>query len=327
MAGFKHCQLQITSLVINLDCSELEQGDRKRAMSRLRVPPFESKKTDWTTMLVGFSAGCFMVLLMIIIASSIIMNTSRKIPQTSEEQHEAVSAESRHLYRSDWTVVTRLYRGPMLCIIMIFLLGINVRGWGAAGVNHKLIFELDPRHHSSHHDILGTAIILAVMWCISLVIFIFADYLSIPAFYSPLALIITYAVFLFNPVKVLKYEARSWMLNILARMILAPLPFVVFADFWVADQFNSIAPALKDLHYFVCFYTNNETTLDNGWDVAVDSGTCSESWRWLPYVLVSIPAYWRWSQCLRRYRDTRAAFPHLVNAGKYSSGIITNIIR
>lgn len=24
-------------------------------------------------------------------------------------------------------------------------------------------------------------------------------------------------------------------------------------------------------------------------------------------------------QCLRRYRDTREAFPHLVNAGKYST--------
>ena len=138
-------------------------------------------------------------------------------------------------------------------------------------MNHKLIFELDPRKHSSHHDILGTAIILAVMWSISLVIFIFADYLSIPAFYSPLGLIITYAVFLFNPLKVFKYEARSWILNTMARMVLAPLPFVVFADFWLADQFNSLAPALKDFHYFVCFYTNNQTTLGNRWDLAIDT--------------------------------------------------------
>ena len=80
------------------------------------------------------------------------------------------------------------------------------------------------------------------------------------------------------------------MLNIIGRLIIAPLPFVVFADFWVslylkvsifldahrlltqvADQFNSLAPALKDLHYFVCFYSNNQTTLGNGWDLAVDT--------------------------------------------------------
>ena len=34
---------------------------------------------------------------------------------------------ARSLYRSDWVVVTRLYRGPMLCILMIFMLGLNLR--------------------------------------------------------------------------------------------------------------------------------------------------------------------------------------------------------
>ena len=33
-----------------------------------------------------------------------------------------------------------------------------------------------------------------------------------------------------------------------------------------------------------------------------------------------LPAWFRFAQCLRRYRDTREAFPHLVNAGKYSTG-------
>lgn len=32
-----------------------------------------------------------------------------------------------------------------------------------------------------------------------------------------------------------------------------------------------------------------------------------------------IPAWIRFAQCLRRYRDTKEAFPHLVNAGKYST--------
>ena len=133
------------------------------------------------------------------------------------------NCSDRHLFRSDWRVVTRLYRGSMLCIIMVFLLGLNVRGWGAAGVNHKLIFELDPRNHSSHRDILGTSLLLAVLWAISLVIFIFADYLSIPAFYSPLLLMVTYALFLFNPFRVAKvgflfltlHDSQYLMLHIL----------------------------------------------------------------------------------------------------------------
>lgn len=28
-----------------------------------------------------------------------------------------------------------------------------------------------------------------------------------------------------------------------------------------------------------------------------------------------LPAYFRFAQCLRRYRDSKEAFPHLVNAG------------
>ena len=55
---------------------------------------------------------------------------------------------------------------------------------------------------------LSLALVLAVLWSLSLILFIFADYLSLPAFYSPLVLIITYAVFLLNPFKVLKVNNR-----------------------------------------------------------------------------------------------------------------------
>lgn len=36
-------------------------------------------------------------------------------------------------------------------------------------------------------------------------------------------------------------------------------------------------------------------------------------------VIQCLPAWFRFVQCLRRYRDTKRAFPHLVNAGKYST--------
>lgn len=32
-----------------------------------------------------------------------------------------------------------------------------------------------------------------------------------------------------------------------------------------------------------------------------------------------IPAWIRFGQCIRRYRDTGETFPHLANAGKYST--------
>ena len=38
-----------------------------------------------------------------------------------------------------------------------------------------------------------------------------------------------------------------------------------------------------------------------------------------------LPAWWRFAQCLRRYHDTKKAFPHLVNAGKYATGMFVTL--
>jgi len=38
-----------------------------------------------------------------------------------------------------------------------------------------------------------------------------------------------------------------------------------------------------------------------------------------------LPAWFRFAQCLRRYRDTKLVFPHIVNAGKYSTSFVTAI--
>jgi hypothetical protein len=38
--------------------------------------------------------------------------------------------------------------------------------------------------------------------------------------------------------------------------------------------------------------------------------------------LAALPPIWRFLQCIRRYRDTKNIFPHLVNCGKYSMTIM-----
>ena len=37
-------------------------------------------------------------------------------------------------------------------------------------------------------------------------------------------------------------------------MATAPFHHVAFADFWLADQMNSLALVLLDLQYVICFY-------------------------------------------------------------------------
>ena len=68
-------------------------------MSRLRVPPFESKKTDWTTLMVGFTAGCFLILILVIIASSMVMANSRIVPSTEHEIRDALAGSVGTIFK------------------------------------------------------------------------------------------------------------------------------------------------------------------------------------------------------------------------------------
>ena len=105
--------------------------------------------------------------------------------------------------------------------------------------------------------------VFSVIWTLSVLSFLYSDHLSIPAFVNPLALVIIMFLFMLNPTKTFRHEARFWMVRVLCRVVTAPLCYVGFADFWVADQLNSLAPALDDLYYLICFYSNHtKSTVD-----------------------------------------------------------------
>ena len=164
--------------------------------------------------------------------------------------------------RSDWPVVIRLFRGPLLIIILLFLLGINIYGWGAAGVNHVLIFELDPRNHLSYQHLMELGAILGVIWTLHLLLFLYSEFISIPAYASPLSLISIMILFFLNPTRSLMPDARFWLLKVFGRIAAAPFFYVGFADFWIADQLNSLATVFTDFHFAMCFYTSSNSTLN-----------------------------------------------------------------
>lgn len=119
--------------------------------------------------------------------------------------------------RDDWRVVFRLYRGPLLLVLFIFLMGINVYGWRSSGVNHVLIFELDPRNHLSEQHLMEMAAIFGVVWALSVLSFLYSNALSIPPYANPLALVVILLIFVLNPTKTFRHEARFWVLSVLVR--------------------------------------------------------------------------------------------------------------
>lgn len=114
----------------------------------------------------------------------------------------------------DLKVAFRLYRGPLLIIEFIFLIGVNIYGWRSSGVNHVLIFELDPRNHLSEQHLMELAAIFGVIWTLSILSFLYSAALSIPAYANPLTLTLIMLVFLLNPFHVLHHDARFWLLRI-----------------------------------------------------------------------------------------------------------------
>ena len=50
-----------------------------------------------------------------------------------------------------------------------------------------------------------------------------------------------------------------------------------------------------------------------------DYNKCVDKTWFIRPIVACIPAYMRFAQCLRRYRDTKETFPHLVNAMKYTT--------
>uniref|UniRef100_A0A8C1V2U7 Xenotropic and polytropic retrovirus receptor 1a n=1 Tax=Cyprinus carpio TaxID=7962 RepID=A0A8C1V2U7_CYPCA len=224
VAPFYTCK-KITQLISETEAlvtTELEGGDRQKAMKRLRVPPLGAAQPApaWTTFRVGISAD---------------------IPLLYDRTNI-------------WPLV-RIYRGGFLLIQFLFLLGINTYGWRQAGVNHVLIFELNPRNNLSHQHLFEIAGFLGVLWCLSILSCLFADYTWLPMQANPLILYGFMMLFLINPFKTAYYKSRFWLIKLLFRVFTTPFHRVEFADFWLADQLNSLVIVLSDLEYLVCYYS------------------------------------------------------------------------
>ncbi|KAM9480437.1 xenotropic and polytropic retrovirus receptor 1a isoform X1 [Oncorhynchus nerka] len=302
VAPFYTCK-KITQLISETEAvvtTELEGGDRQKAMKRLRVPPLGAAQPAlaWTTFRVGLYCGVFIVLSISFILSGAVLIR----------------------YENVWPLV-RIYRGGFLLIEFLFLLGINTYGWRQAGVNHVLIFELNPRSNLSHQHLFEIAGFLGVLWCMSILSCLYSEYTMLPMQVNPLILYGFMLLFLINPFKTGYYKSRFWLLKLLFRVFTAPFHRVEFADFWLADQLNSLVIVLMDLEYLICFYSFELKWTDRKGLLPMFNSdyTCHSYSYGLRAIIQCLPAWFRFVQCLRRYRDTKRAFPHLVNAGKYST--------
>ena len=81
---------------------------------------------------------------------------------------------------------------------------------------------------------------------------------------------------------------------------------------------------MNELFFFLVFELCCRDWKEMVWDAFVyvpfsGEPVCTKNIYGIRAVVACLPAWFRFAQCLRRYRDTKLMFPHVVNAGKYST--------
>lgn len=283
--------------------NDLEDGDRSKAMKRLRVPPLTEyqRYPRWTVFRVGFFTGMYFISLIAILLAIFLLDVN-----------------------VDPWLVLDLYRPGLVLYMFLFFIGINTWGWRSAGVNHVLIFEIDPRKHLSAYHLFELASISAILWAVSGILLIVGHLATVPepglpVYISPGVLYGIYFTFLLNPFPIFYHKARFWLLKRLWRLFACGFYPVQFADFWLADQLTSLGSLFLDFEFLICYYAFDGSIWDGWRDSDRTARVCGSYAYGIRAVLACYPAWIRFIQCLRRFYDSRKWFPHFVNAGKYST--------
>ncbi|KAL2092335.1 hypothetical protein ACEWY4_012133 [Coilia grayii] len=293
----------------------LEGEDRQRALHSLRVPQrgLQQSEQKWIMFRNGVICGLLITLLMLIFITGknrmplralFVLLFLFLITVVQEAEWERIGP------------LLRAHRGSFLLLEFLLLLGASMHLWHCAGVNHVLIFQLDPRDHLSHQHLFQVAGALGVCWCCSLLACLCPPFVTMPPLLPPVLLHCLFLLLLLNPTPTCYPTARRWLRALLLRVVTAPLWPVAFADCWLSDQLNSLSPLFLDLWHLLCSYGNAGTETPDY--LPADQAGCGHSSLAVTCLIQCLPPWLRLVQCFRQFWDSGDVI-HLFNAGKYST--------
>eukprot|EP00826_Nyctotherus_ovalis_P020850 TRINITY_DN1661_c0_g1_i4.p1 TRINITY_DN1661_c0_g1~~TRINITY_DN1661_c0_g1_i4.p1 ORF type:complete len:407 (+),score=83.12 TRINITY_DN1661_c0_g1_i4:871-2091(+) len=214
-----------------------------------------------------------------------------------------------------------VFRYTLIFDLCLFGVSVVVKFFRRYAVNYIYIFELDPNYRIREAQINRVALLILYIWlfCFFLQILAFKyNFISTHSSVFTYSLFIILTVIYISPFRFTYRGARVEMLRTMWHIMISPLSEVRFKDFFLADIFCSLVKPFQDLTTTLCLFTSS------AW-IRNTSPQCS----WLKSGLIItslLPFHWRFMQCLRKYYDTGDKFPHLVNAGKYMSTLVTMTI-
>ncbi|KAL0943389.1 SYG1-like protein [Colletotrichum truncatum] len=214
--------------------------------------------------------------------------------------------------REQTSYLLQIYGGYFLMLLLFCMFCINCAIWTRNKINYPFIFEFDTRNNLDWRQLAEFPSLFALIFGLFLWLN-FSEYGTEDMYeYYPVALIAISAAIILLPAPVLMPRSRRWFAYAHWRLLLAGLYPVEFRDFFLGDIYCSLTYAMCNVELFFCIYAN-------AW---VNPVQCNSSHSRVLGFLGALPPIWRFLQCLRRYRDTRNIFPHLVNGGKYTMSIL-----
>ena len=211
-----------------------------------------------------------------------------------------------------WAVAVRLLRSPFLVVFYFYLFGINIKAWANRFVDYVHIFEFPAKGTPTAKYAWKVAGMFCIIFTIILggLMFLSCFRTDIPVKSAATVMWVLLLAFLLNPTHWFLRRGRFSFILVVVRILIAPFHTVYFGDFWFADQLNSLVGILLDIQYYFCFM------ISDPWSDPPDKAICTTSSNGIRPIVSSLPALWRFMQCLRYYYDERQ-IKHLINAVKY----------
>jgi hypothetical protein len=186
-------------------------------------------------------------------------------------------------------------------------------------INFVYLLDLSPKNVSSPRKIFDEAVNESIVYLTCMLLYYkvlvggFPDW--IPAGFYPIFLLVYTLYCLVFP-----WKQRKGIWWIVGRVVVAPLVSVTLLDTVVADVLTSLVKVLLDLAWSAFYVISGDFTRDiRGAPDEVPSWELSVLYsKVLAPVIVILPYWWRFMQCLRRFYDTGNRWPHLLNATKYA---------
>lgn len=215
-----------------------------------------------------------------------------------------------------------VYRGISTLVLAVWLWAFNLYVWESARVNYIFLFEFDPRVTTTPFSVARRASSLTTVLLVNMLFFVKisrGELFNVPpsvAAFLPLGLFVyMWCIAIYTRLGGAAGPA-------LAKVIVAPFSEVTFFQSFVADILTSMVRPIVDITFSFCFFFSGEWHQENALQVKdATQSICMNSWFYqnliVPFV-ISLPLWWRFAQCLRRYYDTGKRIPNLLNATKYA---------